>query len=143
VARPFTQGSNPNSDDDSNSVDMSSEFLRLLEATVLDAGKYVIPSDDLRPHTLEAAREFDWRRKKSYRFLKYSTAIAFCVGICWPVADRLSPWRDRISGPTSLQVQEMALMKNIGPDFGLLEVFIERQKQMAQFRTALPTKDKE
>ncbi len=134
----LAQGSNQKDDDDSNKIEVSPEFLKLLEATVLAAGKYVVPSDDLRPHTLEAAHEIDADRKGSSRLVGLAVAIALCACICFPLADRLSPWRERVSGRTSLQIQEMALRKNIGPDWGLLEVFNERQQQAARHRAATP-----
>ncbi len=138
MTKSLTRGSDPNEDGDCNNINVSPEFLRLLEATVLAAGKYVVPSDDLRPHTLEAAHEVDLDRKRSYRLVKIAAAIAICGCIGLPLADRLSPWRERISGRTSFQVQEMALKKNIGPDWGLLEVFTARQIKASQFRTAVP-----
>ena len=137
--KSLTQGCNPNNSDDSGGLDVSPEFLRLLEATVLAAGKYVVPSEDLRPHTLEAAKAMDSERKGSNRFLVVSAVIAFCLCICWPVSDRLSPWRENLSGRTLLQIQERALRKNMGPDFGLIEVFLERQKQVAPPASVMPT----
>ena len=82
--KSLTQGCNPNNSDDSGGLDVSPEFLRLLEATVLAAGKYVVPSEDLRPHTLEAAKAMDSERKGSNRFLVVSAVIAFCFVFAGP-----------------------------------------------------------
>ncbi len=139
----LSQGSNQNESGDSHKIDVSPEFLKLLEATVLSAGNYVVPSDDLRPHTLEAAHEIDSNRRGSSRFVGYSVAIVLCACLCFPIADRLSPWREKVSGRTSLQIQEMALKKNIGPDWGLLEVFTERQQQAARHRAVISRKIEE
>ncbi len=130
----LTQGSDPNEDGSSNDVDVSPEFLKLLEATVLAAGKYVVPSDNLRPHTLEAAEEMDSDRRRSYQLVKYAALLAICGCIGLPLADQLSPWRERLSGRTSLQIQELALQKKMGPDWGLLEVFRDRQRNAAKSR---------
>ncbi len=140
MTKSHTQGSDFDEHDDSKNgefknIDVSPEFLSLLEATVLAAGKYVVPSDDLRPHTLEAAREIDSDREQSSKLVKYAVVFAICGCLGLSLADRLSPWREKFSGKTSLQIQERALLKNMGPDWGLLEVFQERQKQASQSRT--------
>ena len=64
------------SDGNSDQNGVSPEFLSLLEATVLAAGKYVVPSDDLRPHTLEAAKELDSDRKGSQHFVAMASVLA-------------------------------------------------------------------
>jgi hypothetical protein len=131
---PFTQDGDLNEDSSFNEAGVSPEFLKLLEASVLDAGKYVVPSDDLRPHTLEAARELDTDRKETYSLTKVAVAFAVCGFLCLPVFSRMASWRDRVSAPNSLHMFEAAQKKNIGLDWGLFEAFNEaRQRQASQF----------
>ena len=114
--------------------DISHEILESLEATILAAGRYVVPSDNLRPHTLEAARDYDSDRRGSFQFARFVLAIAVCGCISLPVVDQLASWREKIASPTSLQMLEIARNKNVGIDWGLFEAFSElRQNQALRF----------
>jgi len=120
---------------------ISPEILESLEATILAAGKYVIPSENLRPHTLEAARDYDWDRRGTYQFARFALAIAVCGCISLPVLDRLASWRDKMASPTSMQMLEIAENKNVGIDWGLYEVYSElRQNQASRFGQAAAKK---
>ena len=111
---------------------ISPEAMKSLEATIRAAGQYVIPSDNLRPHTLEAAREIDLDRRGTYQFARFVLAIAVCGCISLPVLDRLASWREKIASPTSLQIEEIALKRNVGIDWGLFEVFSEKRQNQAK-----------
>ena len=131
----------PGDDGDFSQVQVTPEFLKLLEATVLAAGTYVVPSDNLRPHTLEAARELDSDRKGTYAIAKFILAIAVCGCVSLPVLERLASWRDNVVSPTSVQIHKTALKKNIGIDWGLFEAFSElRQSQASRFGSAAENK---
>jgi hypothetical protein len=119
---------------DSNEDEISPEFLKLLEETVYAAGKYVVPSEDLRPHTLEAARDYSSDHKGAYSFAKFCLAVVAFVSISLPVFGQLASWRERVSSPTSEKMDEIAMKKNIGMDWGLFEAFCElRQSQASRF----------
>ena len=125
-----------NDDFDQNRV--SPEFLKLLEATVQSAGAYVIPSDNLRPHTLEAARDYSSDRRGTYVLAKFGLAIAILGCVSLPVLDRMASWHDRVTSPTSLQMLEIAQRKSVGIDWGLFEAFSElRQNQASRFGHSL------
>ena len=125
-----------NDDFDQNRV--SAEFLKLLEATVQSAGAYVIPSDNLRPHTLEAARDYSSDRRGTYVLAKFGLAIAILGCVSLPVLDRMASWHDRVTSPTSLQMLEIAQRKSVGIDWGLFEAFSElRQNQASRFGHSL------
>ena len=129
-----------NDDFDENSV--SPEFLKLLEATVQSAGTYVIPSDNLRPHTLEAAREYSSDRRGTYVLAKFALTIAILGCVSLPVIDRMALWRDKVNSPTTLQMLEIARKKNIGIDWGLIEAFSElRQNQASRFAPQIVTRN--
>ncbi len=115
---------------------VSPEFLKLLEATVQSAGAYVIPSDNLRPHTLEAARDYSSDRRGTYVLAKFALTIAILGCVSLPVIDRLASWHDRVTSPTTLQILEIAQKKSVGIDWGLFEAFSElRQNQASRFPT--------
>ncbi len=126
-----SQSGDPNENGEFNVDDVSPDFLKLLEATVLAAGQYVVPSDNLRPHTLEAARDLDSDRKGTYKLTKFILAIAVCVCVSLPVFDRMTSWRESVSSPTSAQIYEIAKKKNIGIDWGLMEAFRELRQSQA------------
>ena len=114
--------------------EMSPELLKLLESTVLAAGQFVVPSDDLRPHTLEAARDYSADLIGTYKFAQFILAVFVFVTISLPIFGRLASWRDSVASPTSLQMHEIAMKKNIGMDWGLFEAFSElRQSQASRF----------
>ena len=135
MSNPFTQDGDFKDDANSNDAVVSPEFLKLLEATVLAAGKYVVPSDDLRPHTLEAARELDSDQKKTYSFAKLAVAFAVCGFLSLPVIGRVASWREQVTSPSSLRMFETAHKKKMGLDWGLFEAFSElRERQAMQLR---------
>ena len=141
MSNNFSHGGDPGDDGDFSEVQVTPEFLKLLEATVLAAGTYVVPSDNLRPHTLEAARELDLDRKGTYAIAKVLLAIAVCGCVCLPVVERLAVWRDKVEQPTSVQIHKTALKKNIGIDWGLFEAFSElKQSQASRFGSAAENK---
>ena len=130
-----------NQDGDFDEDGISPEILESLEATILAAGRYVVPSDNLRPHTLEAARDYDSDQRGTYQFARFVLAIAVCGCISLPVLDRLASWRDKMASPTSMQMLEIAQKKNVGIDWGLYEAFSElRQNQASRFGQATAKK---
>lgn len=134
MSNPFTQDGDFNEGTSFDEAGVSPEFLKLLEASVLEAGKYVVPSEDLRPHTLEAARDMDADRKETYSLTRMAVAFAVCGFLSLPVFSRMASWRDRVSAPNSLRMFETAQKKNIGLDWGLYEAFSEaRERQASQF----------
>jgi len=119
---------------DASDDEMSPELLKMLESTVFAAGKFVVPSDDLRPHTLEAARDYSADINGTYRFAQLILAVFVFVTISLPIFGRLASWRDSVASPTSLQMYEIAMKKNVGMDWGLFEAFSElRQSQASRF----------
>ena len=144
MSNPFTQDGDFHEDTSFDEAGVSPEFLKLLEASVLEAGKYVVPSDDLRPHTLEAARELDTDRQETYSLTKMAVAFAVCGVLSLPVFSRMASWRERVSAPNSLRMFEAAQKKNIGLDWGMLEAFSEaRQRQASQFGKLGPKNNRE
>jgi hypothetical protein len=139
MSNPFNQDGDFSKDTNFDEAGVSPEFLKLLEASVLEAGKYVVPSDNLRPHTLEAARELDSDRKETYSLTKVAMAFAVCGILSLPIFSGVASWRERVSAPSSLRIIEAAQKKKIGLDWGLFEAFSEaRQRQASQFGQPSP-----
>lgn len=80
-----------------------------VEEAVLAASNYVVPSDDLRPRTLEAAREVEQDRNRLRKFERFMVGFLIVLVLSIPLADRLNTWRDSHQAPTSTEVERMAL----------------------------------
>ena len=133
-----------NNRDDFDDDRMSPEFLKKLEATILAAGKFVVPSDNLRPHTLEAARDCFPDSMGGYRFAQFSLAVFVFVSVSLPVASRLASLSESLSPPTSSEMHEIAVEKSVGLDWGLAEAYSElRQTQAARFRPSMTESNQE
>ena len=131
--------------------DLNAQSLKRLEAVVARAGCYVHPRDDLRPRTIEAARELASRRRGQRRLLACAAAVllaAMTGGHWWSIT-----WRDNSSagGPIaaaarlSRDAHEYSLAARVDPSWGLYEAFLElRQHQAASLNvrtTPVPAAD--
>lgn len=118
-------------------------FLVPLESLIKSAGGYVVPSDNLRPRTLEAAREAAADRAGFFRLARLFLVLLFCSAISFPALDRLNSWHERSVSPSSAEIQQQAnqlsTQKDIGPNWGLLEAFNRlRSNQAANLSRPAP-----
>lgn len=98
-----------------------------IESKIFSARNYVVPSDDLRPRTLEEAAELS---VPINTFRKLATALAF-VFVSWLAIEMVSSsydrLHDRLTAPFSQEVHSMAIemsKKNSdGIGWGLVDVF--------------------
>ena len=116
-------------------TDATEDAFESIEAMVRAAGNYVVPSDDLRPRTLEAAREI-CRIKRTERKLGgfVLTSLCFCL-LSMPLADCLVVWRSHSLAPSAMEMQRRALQITTEPDsnpsWGLMEAFDELRRLQA------------
>ena len=112
-----------------------SELLLSVEAKVRSAGRYVVPSDDLRPKTMEAARDLCSDKKNKHNIWKLLVAIVIAVFVSAPVMERLELWQSRLALPSAEDLNARATKisrdKGIGPNWALMEVFSELQNSRA------------
>jgi hypothetical protein len=108
-----------------------------LEETIRAAGTYVVPSDNLRPRTLEAARELSSDRKSMRRF--WRLVIALCLGcvLSIPLAERLHAWHERSRSPSARELQWQALQlaesdSQVGANWGMFEAFRQLRSMQAE-----------
>ncbi len=98
-----------------------------VELLIRAAGNYVVPSDNLRPRTLEAARESAADRAGFYRLARLFLVLLFCSALSVPALDRLSAWHDKSVSPSVSEIQDqasrIATEKGVGPHWGLYEAF--------------------
>lgn len=98
-----------------------------IESLVRAAGTYVVPSESLRPRTLEAARERAADRLAFYKLARVFLLLLFCSALSVPALDRLTAWHDKSVSPSSAEIQVQAARianeKGVGPHWGLYEAF--------------------
>ncbi len=119
---------NRSSDDDS--------VLVPVELLIRAAGNYVVPSDNLRPRTLEAARERAADRVGFYKLARLFLVLLFCSALSIPALDSLSAWHDRSVSPSAAEIQDQATRigseKGVGPHWGLYEAFNRLRNHQAE-----------
>jgi len=107
------------SDDDSVMVPV--------ELLIQAAGNYVVPSENLRPRTLEAARESAADRVGFYKLARLFLVLLLCSALSVPALDRLTAWHDKSVSPSVSEIQDqasrIATEKGVGPHWGLYEAF--------------------
>ena len=98
-----------------------------LEQLIASAKHYVVPSADLRPRTLEAAREIQIQREQVSKLRNF----AFCVAAMWCtmlfLTSYLTENRSRFMSPSARQAEQAAIeyatQRGSSIDWGLVEVF--------------------
>ncbi len=108
---------------------------REAESMILAAGHYVRPSEDLRPRTLETARELCRDRKAVRKLGGLAIAILMLALISFPASQRVQAWRAKTAAPSSNDMHERAAMygqqAGIGAHWGMAEAFIQLRRVQA------------
>jgi len=80
-----------------------------LERWIREAGDYVIPSRDLRPRVIEAAKRSSWDRRQMRR----ASWLAITAGIMWlslhPLSMVAMRVQSKLRGPSALEFHTQAL----------------------------------
>lgn len=107
-----------------------------IELLIRAAGSYVVPSDNLRPRTLEAARESAADRIGFYKLARLFLVLLFCSALSVPALDRLTAWHGKSVSPSVSEIQDQAARiateKGVGPHWGLYEAFNRLRNQQAE-----------
>ncbi|MGN6546857.1 MAG: hypothetical protein ACTHK7_17510 [Aureliella sp.] len=113
----------------------SDDEFGVIEEAIRGAGTYVVPSDDLRPRTLEAARQLSEERRGGIRIGRFAAILLLCIVASPPIAARMAAWYEQAADPSSSQLQQRALEiaadRNIGPHWGLFEAFAQLRRGQA------------
>jgi len=110
-----------------------------IESMVRAAGHYVEPTDDLRPRTIEAARE----RCSQQRVNRWigGLALAFALLLVSGVPDFVRSSLDQASDNSPLlatshelhmRAAQRSLDSRVGPHWAFYEVFVELRHEQAQ-----------
>ncbi len=115
------------------------EGLSELEKRIHAAGNYVRPSDDLRPRTLEAARNVcnDTMIERRIGGFFVCAVLMFCLAS--PFVELMGQYQTRFTGATSGELHrkaaELSMQSDIGSQWGMCEAFTQlRQTQASRFR---------
>lgn len=115
--------------------DVSPDGWVSIEEAIRSAGHYVVPSDNLRPRTLEAARELSDDRKGTRKLRRFAVALIFGSMLSVPVIERLTTWQERSLSPSAAELEHQALdfsdNQNVGPHWGLYEAFSQLRRDQA------------
>lgn len=106
-----------------------------VEAMLRAAANYVIPSEDLRPRVMDAAREHCAQRKIQRKLVGYMlSSLLICV-LCWPLVDELAELRSQLASPSSAEMLkrsfEITHASDVGSNWGLAEAFSELRRAQA------------
>ena len=111
------------------------QALEQIESAIRAAGNYVRPSEDLRPRTLEAAREHCGDRRAEQKLGGFVIAVLLLVMISPPAVRFLDVLRSQSTSPSARQLQdrglEYATDPRIGSNFGLTEAFTQLRRLQA------------
>jgi hypothetical protein len=105
------------------------EKIKQLEQAIFRARDYVVPSPDLRPRTLEDAKDY-CTQKRRVRRLGLSAAAACLVWLLFaPTFSSLSGYSGKFSGPTQMELEHTAIelshSKGYGFNWGLVDAFLK------------------
>ncbi len=107
-----------------------------IEELIRAAGNFVVPSENLRPRTLEAAREAAADRMGFYRLARLFLVLLFCSALSIPALDQLTAWHDKSVSPSVAEIQDQAnrisTEKGVGPHWGLYEAFSRLRSNQAE-----------
>lgn len=106
-----------------------------IESLIRSAGNFVVPSESLRPRTLEAAREAAADRVGFFKLARLFLVLLFCSALTVPALDRLNAWHERSLSPSATEIQnqadQLSTQKGIGPHWALFEAFTRLRSDQA------------
>lgn len=120
---------------DPSSHDEAFRSLEQIESVIRAAGQYVRPSEDLRPRTLEAAREHCNDRRAERKLGGFAIAVLLLVTVSPPAIQFVDVLRSTPSAPTAAEMHHRALdygaQPNVGMHWGLAEAFTQLRRVQA------------
>lgn len=114
---------------------MDPHSIRQIETAIRAAGDYVQPSGDLRPRTLEAAREHCGDLRAEQKVGGFVIAVLLCVVIMSPAFRYVDFMRAQSVAPTAIEMQRRGLQHaadpHVGSNWGLTEAFTQLRRLQA------------
>ena len=104
-----------------------------LEKVILRAGNYIAPSDDLRPRTLEVAREVNCRQRTNHRVCK-AVAVLLFLFVSGVPQSLVAPTDSSLfvhSEELHQRAKELTASAGVEPQWALYEVFRSLRDEQA------------
>ncbi len=109
--------------------------MQQIESAIRAAGNYVRPSEDLRPRTLEAAREHCGDLRAEQKLGSFVIAVLLLVMISSPAIHYIDALRRQSTAPSAIEMQTRGLQyaadPHIGSNWGLSEAFTQLRRLQA------------
>jgi hypothetical protein len=106
-----------------------------IESMIRAAAHYVRPSEDLRPRTLEAAREHCDDRRAEKKLGGFAIAVLLLVTFSSPAIQYANVLRSTSTAPSATEMQSRALayenQPHVGQHWGLTEAFTQLRRVQA------------
>jgi hypothetical protein len=106
-----------------------------IESMIRAAGDYVRPSEDLRPRTLEAAREHCDDRRAEQKLGGFAIAVLLLVTFSSPAIQYADVLRTSSTAPSATEMQSRAqayeAQSHVGQHWGLTEAFTRLRRVQA------------
>lgn len=106
-----------------------------IESLISDAAHYIQPSQDLRPRTIEAAKDRCTELHAEQQLGLVVLAVMLLLLISSPLLQYVDLVRARAKMPTTQEVEELAIeysgQREIGSHFGMIEAFSELRRLQA------------
>lgn len=106
-----------------------------VEAAIFAARHLVVPTDDHRPRTLEAAREFCSDRRNGRKLRSFAFTFALFSLLTAPIADYLVALHSHQLAPSSVEMHRRAMQYaadvQIGPQWAMFEAYAELRRLQA------------
>ncbi|MGI9470050.1 MAG: hypothetical protein ACR2NZ_00870 [Rubripirellula sp.] len=113
----------------------ASNSKRQIESVIRAARNYVRPSDELRPRTLDAARERCGDRRAEQKLGGFATAVLLLLTLATPAIRYADALRSIQWSPTAADVQQRAAEfgseREIGPNWAMTEAFSQLRRVQA------------
>jgi hypothetical protein len=121
--------------DASRRYESADDSLPAIEEAIRAAANYVVPSDNLRPRTLEAAREVSEDRRSERRLRRLIIVLLLCTGLSIPLSERLTAWYEGRRSPSATEMElhalDLSTSGDVGPHWGLFEAFSQLRSMQA------------
>jgi hypothetical protein len=114
---------------------LSLELQKALESRIEAAGCFVVPSENLRPNTLAAARDYCSDDRSNRRFQKLLVAFVLGFLALIPAIESLNIWSDSFDSVSGEELTrgaaETAAKEKSSLDWALQEAFMKLRKRQA------------
>ena len=122
-------------DDESGDNAFSVEVQKSIEAKIMSAAFYVVPSENLRPLALQAARDYCSDKRSNRLLVKLIWGVAIGCFLVLPMLDKANSFGNTLVSPSAEELQERAIKiaaeRNVGIGWGLQEAFVEMRQEQA------------